>query len=268
MDNQAKKDYLVSREHFTVDDLNMIVGILRAPGGCPWDIEQTHKSIRQGFIEETYEVIESIDNDDPRLMCEELGDVMLQVVFHADIERESGRFTFGDVIDGICRKLIHRHPHVFGEVKADTVDAVLTNWDKIKNDEKSRRTVAQRLESIPPALPALIRAEKVGRKAACFDFPDAESAMVKLREEVDEVGEAMRGGSHEAIEEELGDLLLTVTTVARKLNVESEEALTHATDKFIRRFSRVEAEVIAQGRDINDINMQELDEIWEKIKHN
>lgn len=268
MDNQAKKDYLVSREHFTVDDLNTLVGILRAPGGCPWDIEQTHKSIRKDFIEETYEVIEAIDNDDAHLMCEELGDVMLQVVFHADIERESGRFTFDEVIDGICRKLIHRHPHVFGKVKADTVDTVLANWDSIKNDEKSRRTVTQRLEAIPTALPALMRAEKVGRKAACFDFSDASSAMLKLREEVDEIEEAMRGGAHEAIQEEIGDLLLTVTTVARKLSVDPEEALVRATDKFIRRFSRVEAEVIAQGKDISDINMQQLDEIWEKIKHN
>lgn len=268
MDRQQKMEYLLSREHYSVDDLNMIVGLLRAPGGCPWDMEQTHKSIRQGFIEETYEVIEAIDNDDPTLMCEELGDVMLQVSFHADIERESGRFDFGDVIDGICRKLIHRHPHVFGEVRADTVDAVLTNWDVIKNDEKERRTVTQRLRAIPPALPALIRAEKVGRKASCFDFPDAGSVMVKLREETNELEEAMQSGSKEAVVEELGDLLLTVTTLARKLDVQSEEALTQATDKFIRRFSMVEAAVIDMNRDINDLNMSELDEIWEKIKHN
>lgn len=268
MDNQQKKAQLLSREHYTTDDLRDIVSILRAPGGCPWDIEQTHKSIRQEFIEETYEVIEAIDNDDPQLMCEELGDVMLQVMFHSDIERENGRFTFDDVTDGICRKLIHRHPHVFGDVRADSVDAVLSNWDKIKSDEKSRRTVTQKLQAIPPALPALIRAEKVGNKAACFDFPDADSVMLKLREEFGEVDQAMRGGVREELEEELGDLLLTVTTLARKLDIHPEEALNKATDKFIRRFSRVEDEVRARGEDINSLDMSQLDEIWEKIKHN
>lgn len=268
MDRKQKMEYLLSREHYSVDDLNMIVSLLRAPGGCPWDMEQTHKSIRQSFIEETYEVIEAIDNDDPHLMCEELGDVMLQVSFHADIEREGGHFTFDDVVDGICRKLIHRHPHVFGEVKADTVDAVLSNWDAIKNDEKSRRTVTQRLKAIPPALPALIRAEKVGSKASCFDFPDAASVMVKLREETNELEQAINSGSREDMLEELGDVLLTVTTLARKLGLQSEQALTQATDKFISRFSMVENAVIEQNRDINDINMSELDEIWEKIKHN
>ena len=267
MERQQKIDYLLSREHYSIDDLNMIVDILRSPGGCPWDLEQTHKSIRQGFIEETYEVIEAIDRDDAVLMCEELGDVLLQVSFHADIERVNGRFTFDDVTDGICRKLIHRHPHVFGNVHADTTDAVLANWDKIKNDEKSRLTVTERLKAIPPMLPALIRAEKVGSKASCFDFTDADAVMDKLQEELDEVGEAVETGDREAIQEEIGDLLLTVTSLARKLDIQPEQALQQATDKFIERFSIVESAVTAQHRDINNVDAHELDEIWKKIKH-
>ncbi len=268
MNREQKIAYLLNKDHYSVDDLNMIVGVLRSEGGCPWDMEQTHKSIRNDLIEETYEVIEAIDTDDPELMQEELGDVLLQVSFHADIEREAGRFEFTDVTDGICRKLIHRHPHVFGDVSVNSSAQVLSNWDKIKSEEKSRVTVTDKLRSIPPMLPALMRATKVGKKACCFDFADAEAVMEKLEEEADELKSAMAGESRERICEELGDLLLTITSLARKLNIDAEQALQDATNKFIDRFEKVENEVIAQKADITDMDMQELDEIWKKIKHN
>lgn len=268
MNREQKIAYLLNKDHYNVGDLNMIVGVLRSEGGCPWDMEQTHKSIRNDLIEETYEVIEAIDTDNPELMQEELGDVLLQVSFHADIEREAGRFDFTDVTDGICRKLIHRHPHVFGDVSVNSSAQVLSNWDKIKSEEKSRVTVTDKLRSIPSMLPALMRATKVGKKASCFDFDDAKSVMEKLEEEAGELKSAMAEESQDRICEELGDLLLTITSLARKLNIDAEQALQDATNKFIDRFEKVENEVIAQKADIATMNMQELDEIWKKIKHN
>ncbi len=259
---------LLAREHYDMSDLNTVVGILRGEGGCPWDIEQTHKSIRNDFIEETYEVIEAIDTENSTLLCEELGDVLLQVAFHADIESDEGNFTFGDVTDGICRKLIHRHPHVFGDVKVSGSAQVLDNWDKIKSDEKSRLTVTDKLRSIPPMLPALMRATKVGKKASCFDFPNASSVLEKLREETNELEAAMEAGDRDNMQEELGDLLLTVTSLARKLGLDSEKALADATDKFIDRFGKVENAVLEQNLDINALSMDELDKIWAKIKQN
>ena len=159
---QNKIDYLLSKERYGFEDLVLVVEVLRGEGGCPWDREQTHKSIRKDFIEETYEVIEAIDTEDPVLLREELGDVMLQVTFHAQIEREEGRFDVSDVTNDICKKLIHRHPHVFGELKLDNSADVLKNRDKIKGVEKQRITLTDKLRSIPPMLPALMRAQKVG----------------------------------------------------------------------------------------------------------
>ena len=266
MNREEKIKYLKDAEHYSFADLISVVEILRAPGGCPWDAEQTHKSIREDFIEETYEVIEAIDNDDKDLLCEELGDVMLQVVFHACIETEKGTFDINEVLDGICKKLIHRHPHVFADVSVDGTEEVLSNWDKIKSAEKQRETVTSKLRSVPRQLPALMRAEKVGKKAKCFDFPNAESVFSKLDEEKNELYEAYKNGDNDAMEEELGDLLLTVTSLARKLGVKSENALNGATDKFINRFEAVENEVIAENFDINEISMEELDAIWDKNK--
>ena len=162
-----KKKMLLDKaaEGYGFEDLITVVEVLRSEEGCPWDREQDHKSIRRDFIEETYEVIEAIDTDDPKLLREELGDVLLQVTFHAQIESEKGVFNIGDVANDICVKLIHRHPHVFGDVKADTSEKVLSNWEIIKSEEKERRTVTDKLRAIPPMLPALMRAEKVGRKA-------------------------------------------------------------------------------------------------------
>lgn len=201
-------------------------------------------------------------------MCEELGDVMLQTVFHADIEREAGRFTVEDVLDGITDKLIHRHPHVFGDVKADTSEKVLDNWDKIKKKEKGRDSTTASMKSIPPALPALMRAQKIGKYAAKagFDFPDAESAFGKIHEETAEVAELIGGDDRDRLEEELGDLLFAVVNVCRKTGIDAEYALGRANEKFLRRFSHVEDDVCASGKKISDLEMETLDSIWDRNK--
>ena len=261
-----KKKYLLEKENYSVDDLVILVEALRSDEGCPWDREQTHKSIRRDFIEETYEVIEAIDTDNPVLLREELGDVLLQVAFHSDIEKEQGRFTLDDVANDICVKLIHRHPHVFGNVIAETSDKVLNNWEAIKSEEKERKTVTDKLNAIPPMLPALMRADKVGRKASCFDFPNAEAVILKVKEELCELEEAMAQNNAENISEELGDLIFSVVSLARKLGVESEVALNNATDKFIKRFAALEAAVMAEGKDITKLDMAELDAIWDRNK--
>ena len=263
-----KKKMLLDKadEGYGFEDLITVVEVLRSEEGCPWDREQDHKSIRRDFIEETYEVIEAIDTENRELLREELGDVLLQVVFHAQIETEPNTFTIEDVANDICAKLIHRHPHVFGSVIANTTDKVLSNWEKIKSEEKERKTVTDKLRAVPPMLPALMRAEKVGKKASCFDFPDAESVMCKMYEEIDELKEAMQKQNKDAIEEEMGDLLLTVTSLCRKLGVESEVALNKATEKFISRFEAIENAVIAEHKNINELSLAELDAIWDKNK--
>jgi tetrapyrrole methylase family protein/MazG family protein len=266
-ERQKKVDYLLNCGRYGFDELVLVMELLRGEGGCPWDIEQTHKSIRKDFIEETYEVIEAIDTEDPVLLREELGDVLLQVAFHSQIEREEGRFDIYDVTNDICAKLIHRHPHVFGEVKVRNSDDVLVNWDKIKGEEKHRETLTDKLRAIPPMLPALMRAQKVGKKASFFDFETVDAVFDKLYEEIEEVREAMKNGRDEQISEEIGDLLLTVTSLARKAKVDSEEALSHATDKFIDRFEKVENCVISKGQKVEELTMPELDAVWDEIKH-
>ncbi len=261
-------EYLAAKkEKYDFDDLCLLAELLRAEGGCPWDREQTHKSIRKDIIEETYEVIEAIDKEDPYLMREELGDLLWQVVFHAQLEREEGRSDMSDIINDICAKLIHRHPHVFGNVVADTSDVVLSNWEKIKTEEKQRNTVTSKLESVPPALPALMRAQKVGKRAPFFDFPDADSVISKLEEEIEELKEAIASGDEKAIDEEFGDVLFTAVSLARKLGLDAEESLTRAIEKFIARFSRLENEIIKEGKDITELSMVELDTVWDRIKH-
>ena len=264
---EEKVRYLLEkRTGYDFDDLVLIAEILRSEGGCPWDMEQTHKSVRNDFIEETYEVIEAIDTEDPVLLREELGDVLLQVVFHARMEEEIGHFNMNDVANDICAKLIHRHPHVFGTVEVENTAEVLSNWETIKGEEKQRVTVTDKLRAIPPMYPALMRAQKVGKKAACFDFANADEVYKKLDEEIAEVKAAAATGDAAAVEEELGDLLLTVTSLARKLGVNSEEALFRATGKFIDRFERVENAVLAKGKSMEELTMPELDAIWDEIK--
>ena len=263
-----KIQMLLEKNEYDFEDLVMILEVLRSEQGCPWDREQDHKSIRKDLIEETYEVIEAIDTENPVLLREELGDVLLQVVFHAQIETEENRFDIHDVANDICAKLIHRHPHVFGGVDADTSDQVLVNWEKIKSEEKKRKTVTDKLRAIPPMLPALMRAEKVGKKAKCFDFADADEAMEKVREELAELEAALSSGESDArAEEEMGDLLLTVTSLCRKLKIDPEVALNHATVKFIDRFAIVEDAVLKSGREMEKMSVSELNRIWDENKH-
>ncbi|MBE6668431.1 MAG: nucleoside triphosphate pyrophosphohydrolase [Ruminococcaceae bacterium] len=267
MTAEEKISVLLDKDEYGFDDLVMIMEVLRSEQGCPWDREQTHKSIRKDLIEETYEVIEAIDTDDPVLLREELGDLLLQIVFHARIEEEKDTFDINDVAGDVCKKLIHRHPHVFGEVVVENTDNVLSNWEKIKSEEKSRVTVTDKLRAIPPMLPALMRAEKVGKKAKCFDFADSEEVMDKVCEELAELSEAVNEGSAEEIEEEIGDLLLTVTSLCRKLKIDPELALSKATDKFIDRFEQVEGAVLSCGKDIDTVSNEELNRIWDENKH-
>ena len=264
---EEKINLLTNKKEYSFDDLVILVEVLRSEKGCPWDREQSHQSIRKDFIEETYEVIEAIDTEDSKLLREELGDVLLQVVFHARIEEESGRFTMDDVANDICAKLIHRHPHVFGTVEANTSEKVLANWEVIKSEEKERKTVSDKLRSIPPMLPALMRAQKVGKKAKCFDFDSAEAVIDKIYEELEEFKVAMKNNDADAMNEELGDLLLTVASLGRKTNIETEFALQSATNKFIDRFSMLENLVIEQEKDIENMSMVELDRIWDENKH-
>ena len=266
-DIKARKENLRCKESYDFDDLVDIMELLRSNEGCPWDREQTHESIRNNFIEETYEVIEAIDTNDPKLLREELGDVLLQVAFHARMEEEKGNYDIHDVCNDVCAKLVHRHPHVFGEAQIGNSQEVLKVWNDIKNDEKQRITMTDKLRAIPPMLPALMRAEKVGKKAKCFDFSDLDSVRQKLDEELREVDEAIRDADSSAIEEEIGDLLLTVTSLCRKIGVCPEGALKKATDKFIDRFETLENETLRRGIDINTATMETLDAVWDEIKH-
>ena len=268
LSTEEKIQILLDKKQYDFEDLILLLEVLRSEQGCPWDREQTHQSIRKDLIEETYEVIEAIDTEDPILLREELGDLLLQIVFHAGIEAEKGSFTVHDVANDICVKLIHRHPHVFGEVQADTSEKVLANWEVIKSEEKERITVTDKLRAIPPMLPALMRAEKVGKKAKCFDFADADEAMDKVCEELIEFSEVMQEKDQDCMEEEMGDLLLTLTSLCRKTGIEPERALYRATEKFINRFEKLEQTVLADGKRMDELTMAEMDEIWEQNKKN
>ena len=254
------------KDSYNVQDLEEIVRILRAPGGCPWDAEQTHASIRRNFLEEAYEAVEAIDEQNPEHLKEELGDVLLQVLFHARMEQEAGRFGLDDVADGICKKLIFRHPHVFGDVSVSGTGEVLTNWEELKRKEKGQATNTDALEAVARSLPALWRAEKVQKKAkkAGFDWPDISGALDKLSEELSELKQAVAQGTN--VEEELGDLLFSAVNVSRFLKADPEDALNGATDKFIGRFRKVEAQAAAQGRSMEGMTLEELDKLWECAK--
>ncbi|MCI5705004.1 nucleoside triphosphate pyrophosphohydrolase [Candidatus Pseudoscillospira sp. SGI.172] len=256
----------VKKDSYSLNDLEHIVSILRAPGGCPWDGEQTHESLRRGMLEESYEVVEAIDEGSASHLKEELGDVLLQVVFHADIEKDAGRFTLDDVADGICKKLIFRHPHVFGDVSVSGSDEVLVNWEVLKREEKGQETYSDTLRSVARSLPALWRAEKVQKKAkkAGFDWPDASGAMDKLSEELEELKQAVTENSNVA--EELGDLLFAAVNVSRFIKADPEETLTAATDKFISRFEKVERLAAQTGQDMAELPLEELDKLWEEAK--
>lgn len=256
------------KEKYDINDLLEIMRILRSENGCPWDREQDHKSIRKDFLEETYEVVEAIDTEDSELLLEELGDVLLQVVFHSRIEEENGSFDFGDVADGICQKLIVRHPHVFGDVTAETSGEVLKNWNNIKQQTKGQETYSETLESVCTALPALMRAQKIGQRAkrAGMDFKDVSQVLECLESEIAELKEAMEENDSGHIGEEMGDVLFSCVNLARHLDCDAEESLTRSTDKFINRFKETEDLIRCDGIDMRSLNIDELDVYWRKAK--
>lgn len=256
------------KENYNCDDFIQIMKLLRAPEGCPWDAAQTHESIKKNLIEETYEVIEAINKQDSDLLCEELGDLLMQIIFHTVMEEEKGVFDFGNVTDGVSKKLIIRHPHIFGDVKADTVDDVLTNWDEIKKKTKGQKTTTESMLSVPRELPALMRAQKIQKKAADvgFDWPDVTGAVDKLYEEIGELKEAIEKGDKSNINEEFGDLLFSMVNVSRFIKVDSEESLTNASDKFLARFTEVEKKAAEKGIDMKNSTIEELDALWDEVK--
>ena len=254
------------KDKYEFEDLLRIMEILRAPDGCMWDREQDHQSIRRNFIEETYEVCEAIDEQDAEHLKEELGDVLLQVVFHTQMEKEKGVFDIGDVADGVCKKLIFRHPHIFGSVEVGSSEEILRNWDALKRVEKHQETDTAALDSVARSLPGLIRAEKLQKKAAKvgFDWENVQGALDKVAEETAELQQAMDGSGD--IEEELGDLLFAMVNVARHLKVDPERALEKTCDKFISRFASMERQAQAADKTLSDLPLEELDALWNKAK--
>ncbi len=255
------------KDKYNVDDLRLIVKALRSENGCPWDKVQTHATLRKDFIEEVYEAVEAIDCESPEMLREELGDVLLQVVFHADIEADEGRFDLDDVADEVCKKLVYRHPHVFGELKLSTADEVLENWDNIKKEAK-QQTYTDTLKAVPKVFPSLMRAQKLGKRAsrAGMDFEDANEAFSILKGEVNEAEQALFGGNEQEIAHELGDILFSCVNVIRLLGLDAEEVLSQCNERFIRRFEGVEDMVRQDGADMKSLSIDKLNSYWEKAK--
>ena len=256
----------VRKPQYGYEDLLEIIRLLRSEDGCPWDKAQTHQSIRRGLLEEAYEAAEAIDNDDPMLLKEELGDVLMQVVFHADIESDAGRFTIDDVCDGVVKKLLFRHPHVFGSQREDSPESAPVSWDKLKRQEKGQKTVADSMDSVARSLPGLWRAEKLQNKAASagFEWPDVQGALDKLEEEVAELRRAVEEGGD--VPEELGDVLFAAVKVGRFCACDPEDAVNGTCEKFIRRFRAVENGAAAQGREVSQLSLEEMTALWNEAK--
>lgn len=272
----------IERIRHPFDRLCVIMKRLLDPGGCPWDREQTHQSLRQYFIEETYEACEAIDKGDDKSLREELGDVALQIVFHAELAERRGAFKVEDAYDAICKKLLDRHPHVFGTVHAPDAETVLKNWEEIKKVEKREKNGDAKehvsaVSGVPKALPGLQRAGRIQERAARvgFDWDRTEDVAAKVREEVEEflflVGKDSSSGpegklSEAAIEEEFGDLLFALVNMSRFLNIRAEEAMQKASDKFIRRFIAIEKSAEENGKHLKDMTLSEMDELWNQVK--
>lgn len=254
------------QQRFGYRDLSDVMRRLRAPNGCPWDREQTHASLRAALLEECYELLDAIDAADDAHILEELGDVLMQVVFHSIIAAEQGRFTERDVTTNVVNKLVYRHPHIFGTVHVDSADEVLVNWDKLKRIEKAQTTHTDVLKSVPRNLPSLTMAYKVQKKAANvgFDWDSAAEALSKIIEEAQELQAAMAGNGD--VKEEMGDLLFSVVNVARLLKADPELLLRAATDKFIARFADMEALAAHRGCKLEEMTMSQMDELWENAK--
>lgn len=250
-------------QQYNMDDLRRIMEILRAPDGCPWDRVQTHQTIRRNMLEEAYEVVEAIDEGDMEHLKEELGDVLLQVVFHSSMAQSEGEFNLDDVIDGVCKKLVFRHPHLFGDVEANDSAGALNAWEAAKQVEKGQKTATDTLNAVARSLPALMRAEKIQNKASKvgFDWKHIAPALDKLSEEVEELRQAIQENSN--VEEELGDVLFAAVKVGRFVGTDSEEALHAACEKFIRRFHFVEEHT--EGS-MQEMKPSELEELWKQAK--
>ena len=251
-----------------IERLRGVMRRLRAPDGCPWDRKQTIESLRGDLIEETYEVVDAIDSGDRSALCEELGDLLLQVVFQSQIADEEGAFSFDDVAEGVADKLIRRHPHVFGDVQADTPDEVIKNWEKIKKTEKGGETPRSLVDGVPRHLPALSKAHLVQKRVAKvgFEWDEIGGVVDKLDEEIAEVKEAMVQKDAAAIREELGDVLFSIVNLSRYLGHESEEVLNESVGKFMRRFQGVEKRVHEDGRELEDCSIDELEAVWQSVK--
>jgi tetrapyrrole methylase family protein/MazG family protein len=262
-------DKFINKSSYSFDDLVKIMELLRSESGCPWDREQTHNSLVSCTIEEAYEVVEAINNNDVLNLREELGDLLLQVVFHSKIANDNNNFNIDDVINEIVNKLIRRHPHVFGDKnKSINEDEVIETWDAIKKTEKEYITYSDQLKSVPKALPALIRAWKVQKKASKvgFDFNSFNDAFNKIGEELEEVKEAYEMSNIDKLDEEIGDLFFSVVNISRFLKINAENSLTNAIEKFINRFEGVEQLAVQKGLVIENMSIEELDALWEKVK--
>ncbi|MDZ7386330.1 MAG: nucleoside triphosphate pyrophosphohydrolase [candidate division KSB1 bacterium] len=257
-----RRGHVIAANQF--ERLVALMATLRGEKGCPWDREQTHRSLRQYLLEEAYEVLEAIDQERYDDMKEELGDLLLQVVFHAQIAAEQGRFTIADVVQGINDKLVRRHPHVFGDAQIHTAEEQTVHWENVKQGEGKESVV----DGVPRELSALLRAHRVQSKAATvgFDWQDASQVWPKVEEELAELRRACQLGDQKKVEEELGDVLFSLVNLSRFIHVNPEDALRGTVDKFIRRFKQVERELKARGRSLQEATLQEMDEIWERVK--
>lgn len=256
------------------EDLVALMARLRAPGGCPWDREQDARSLRTYLLEETYEVLDAIERDDPRALQDELGDLLLQIIFHAQIAREQGRFAIDDVLSALHDKLVRRHPHVFGTARADTPEQVKVNWEALKATERAAHSQTEgqgersHLDGVGKNLPSLVEAYQLTRKAAQvgFDWERLEDVLAKLDEEAGELRQALSTKDQEQIEGEVGDLLFVATNVARFLGFDPEVALRRTNRKFVERFQEIERELTRQGKRLEDASLAELDALWERSK--
>jgi len=251
----------------TFDDLVNLMKTLRGPQGCPWDRKQTLPDLKPFVIEEAYEVVDAIDRDDRHALMEEVGDLILESVFIAEITREEGSFDVYDSITAIHDKLVRRHPHVFADVEANDAEQVLVNWEKLKNEERKAENKSV-LSGVPAALPALLKASRLTEKAARvgFDWRRTDDVFDKLDEEIEELREAVKSGESTRIEDEIGDLLFTIANIARKTGVNAEEALQSTNRKFIRRFESMESAVRATGRNLDQLSLEEMDALWDEAK--
>jgi len=256
------------KEKYEFNDLVDILKLLRSEKGCPWDRVQTHESLKKYLIEETYEVLEALDLEDSKKIKEELGDLLLQIIFHSQIAEEEGTFDISEVITGISQKMILRHTHVFGTDNAETPEDVLINWEKIKKKEKGIENHAAVLKDVPSNLPALMRSFKVQQKAAQvgFDWVDVDDVFNKVDEEIGELREVYKSGNTERIYDEIGDAFFSLVNLSRFLKVQPELALTGTINKFIKRFEFIETESEKTGKKLEDMSLEEMDELWDKAK--